>query len=502
MPTSLPASEQLWLAIDQGTQSTRAAVIDAQGRLVELCQVPVSLNRVSDLMVEQDGDELVKSVWQAIEKVVAPENQDRILAAGLATQRSSVIAWDRKSGQPLSKVISWQDVRGHELVDSFDTQTAARIQRTSGLPLSPHYGASKIRWLVDRLRSQSVDLESGSVCIGSLSSFLLAKLVDGKRPCQVDHANGGRTQLMSFEKCDWDDELLRHFDIPKSVLPKTRPTQFDFGNITGTNIPIRVCQGDQTAAVFGYGNLPAETAHINLGTGGFILAPISDLESLRRHKEMPLLISLANSTQTEADYFAEGTVNGAGAAIKWAAQQLELNSVEQKLDGWAESIVEPPLFFNSVGGMGSPIWDSSPPQTLANRWFDQDLKPIDQPSPQQAIVSVLESIVFLVALNLDTMRDFGIGISKLRLTGGVAKSGAICQRLADLSGCAIIRPAESESTLLGIKRLLSNQTDQSGSKRPTEEEAGDTFKPRSNPELEKRYQAFNSLIARIDRPMT
>ena len=138
MPTSLPESEQLWLAIDQGTQSTRAAVIDAQGRLVKLCQVPVSLNRVSDLMVEQDGDELVKSVWQAIEKVVASENQDRILAAGLATQRSSVIAWDRKSGQPLSKVISWQDVRGHELVDSFDPLTAARIQRTSGLPLSPH----------------------------------------------------------------------------------------------------------------------------------------------------------------------------------------------------------------------------------------------------------------------------------------------------------------------------------------------------------------------------
>ena len=147
--------------------------------------------------------------------------------------------------------------------------------------------------------------------------------------------------------------------------------------------------------------------------------------------------------------------------------------------------------------MGSPIWDSSPPQTLANRWFDQDLKLIAQPSPQQAIVGVLESIVFLAALNLDTMRDFGIGISKLRLTGGVAKSGAICQRLADLSGCAIIRPAESESTLLGIKRLLSNQTDQSGSKRPTEEDAGETFIPRSNPELEKRYQAFNSLIAML-----
>ena len=159
MLTSPPASEQLWLAIDQGTQSTRAALINGCGQLVELCQVPVSLNRVSDLEVEQDGAELVNSIWEAIGKVVTTENQDRVRAAGLATQRSSVIAWNRDSGEPLSNVISWQDLRGHALVESFDSETAAWIQRTSGLPVSPHYGASKIRWLVDRLRSQGVDLD-------------------------------------------------------------------------------------------------------------------------------------------------------------------------------------------------------------------------------------------------------------------------------------------------------------------------------------------------------
>ena len=498
LPANLPASEQLWLAIDQGTQSTRAALIDSRGQLVELCQVAVSLNRVSDVMVEQDGAELVDSIWQAIGKVASSENQDKIVAAGLATQRSSVIAWNRDSGKPLSNVISWQDVRGHELVESLDVETAAQIQRTSGLPLSPHYGASKIRWLVERLVIQGVDLASGDVCIGSLSSFLLANMVDRKQPCQVDHANGGRTQLMSFENRDWDDDLLGYFEIPKSVLPETRPTQFDFGNLSGTDIPIQVCQGDQTAAAFGHGNLPAGSAHINLGTGGFILAPAGNLKSLRRHEEMPLLISLANSNETDADYFVEGTINGAGSAIKWAADQLGLQGVEQNLDDWAASVEQPPLFFNSVGGIGSPVWNSSPAKSLANRWFDQDLTHIDPPTPEQAMVGVLESIIFLVALNLDTMRDFEISISKLRLTGGVAKSDTICQRLADLSGCQIIRPTESESTLLGITRLLSNQINEPTQSWRSNEETGQAFAPRSNPSLKQRFEAFKRLIASLN----
>ena len=507
MPKSSPTSEQFWLAVDQGTQSTRAAVFDSRGQLIELCQVPVSLRRNSESFVEQDGTELAESIWHAISKVVTAENRHQIRAAGLATQRSSVIAWNRNSGETLSNVISWQDVRGEELIESFDPKTVTRIQRTSGLPLSPHYGASKIRWLVDRLRSQGVDLDSGEVCIGSLSSFLLWNMVDQKRPCQVDHANGGRTQLMSFENRDWDDNLLRCFGIPRSVLPELRPTQFDFGFLArrkpleDTNIPIRVCQGDQTAAVFGYGDLPDGLAHVNLGTGGFILASVGEIKSLCDRGELPLLISLANSTETKADYFVEGTVNGAGAAIKWAADRLGLESVEKNLDAWAQSIEDPYLFFNSVGGIGSPIWNSSPRQSLANRWFDHDLALIVEQAAEQAMIGVLESIVFLVTMNLETMRDFGISISKLRLTGGVARSDAVCQRLADLSGCQILRPSESESTLLGIARLLGNQfTDpvENGTiKNKRAEKTEQSFSPRNNRSLAQRFEAFKNLINRI-----
>ena len=487
-------SEALWLAIDQGTQSSRAAVIDEHGQLLELSKVPVSLNRVSNVMVEQDGTELIDSIWQAIGQVVSAENQGRIHGAGLATQRSSVIAWERQTGRPLSNVISWQDVRGHEFISSLQPEIADRIKRTSGLPLSPHYGASKIRWLVDRLGSQGIDVESGDVCIGPLSSFLLSNLVDGDGPCLVDHANGGRTQLMSFESRDWDDRSLSSFEIPRAILPETRPTQFNFGMFSGTSIPIGVCQGDQTAAVFGAGALSPGTAHINLGTGGFVLAPIDDLARIRERRETPLLISLANSTQQGADFILEGTINGAGSAIKWAAEQLKLESVERNLDSRAKQVTDPPLFFNAVGGIGSPIWNSSPPGSLANRWFDQDSNPIDQPPPDQAMVSVLESVVFLVALNLETMRDLEIKVSRLRLTGGMARSRELCQRLADLSGCEIVRPLESESTLLGIARLLGETIGDTTDHLEAHETLGQMFVPRADPSLERRYRIFKNLI--------
>ena len=352
-------NKALWLAIDQGTQSSRAAIFDARGELVELCQVPVALNRISSSKIEQDGTEIVESVLHAIHQVLSKVDQSRVVAAGMATQRSSVIAWDRQFGKPLSKVISWQDVRGQEFVASFDNETRSKIQQRSGLPLSPHYGASKIRWLLDDLcATKSNPIAEDDICIGPLASFLLFHLIEDKTVCQVDHANGGRTQLMSLQQREWDGDLLAWFRIPKSVLPIARPTRFAYGKLTGTKIPFRVCQGDQTAAVFGYGNLPTGTAHVNLGTGGFVLSPAANLESIRQQERLPLLISLADSSENVADYFLEGTINGAGSAIKWAAKRFGLESVESNLDAWAADVEQPPLFFNSIGGIGSPSLES------------------------------------------------------------------------------------------------------------------------------------------------
>jgi len=455
------------------------------------------LDRISESEIEQDGVEIIESVWQAIGQVLSAVDKSQIVAAGMATQRSSVIAWDRRSGNPLSNVISWQDVRGREFVESLGKKTGKRIQQRSGLPLSPHYGASKIRWLLETLRySKNIKVEEADVCIGPLASFLLFSLIEGKTVCQVDHANGGRTQLMNFERRDWDDDLLNWFGIPKSILPVARPTHFEFGRLSGTEIPFRVCQGDQTAAVFGYGNLTAGTAHVNLGTGGFVLSPVGDLDHVREHEQLPLLISLADSNEHNADYFLEGTINGAGSAIKWAAKHFGLASVESNLDAWAEETKLPPLFYNSVGGVGSPIWSANPAAKLANQWFDQNLVPIpmENLSANEAMVGVLESIVFLVVMNIDSMRELDVKPSTLRLSGGLTASRSLCQKLADLTSCRVVLPEEAESTLLGVARLLALSSDNGESGTETSSDDGTVFEPIANRLLQKRYQLFQRLM--------
>ena len=300
---------------------------------------------------------------------------------------------------------------------------------------------------------------------------------------------------MNFEQREWDDDLLDLFDVPKSILPVARPTHFEFGKLTGSEIPIQVCQGDQTAAVFGYGNLPTGTAHVNLGTGGFVLSPVSDLQRVREHAQLPLLISLADSTQQTADYFLEGTINGAGSAIKWAAKHLGLKSVEASLDTWAKEVEQPPLFFNSVGGIGSPIWNPNPPAELANRWFDHDLEPIPRKAlrASEAMIGVLESIVFLVAMNIDAMRELGVEPKTLRLSGGVTASRLLCQRLSDLTHCRIVRPNETESTLLGVAQLLVESS--AGSESLLIKSSTKEISPRPNLQLQRRYELFQRLMS-------
>ena len=224
---------------------------------------------------------------------------------------------------------------------------------------------------------------------------------------------------------------------------------------------------------------------------------MKDLKRVREQKQIPLLISLADSTQQSADYFLEGTINGAGSAIKWAAKSLKLESVETRLDafwpnrsravaavfqlGWRNRFanLERESIRQSLLIAGSTI--------VLGRFQQTDLQ------ANEAMVGVLESIVFLVAMNIDSMRELGVESTILRLSGGVTASRSLCQKFADLTRCRCERPNESESTLLGVARLLAEPSVKSElllKKTSTKE----TFEPRSNPQLQQRYQLFQKLI--------
>ena len=451
-------SQDVFLALDQGTHSSRAILFDAHANSLAKHQVSVGITHPDEVSAEQDASEILQSVQTCMTSMIdqAKENGWSIRAAGLATQRSSVVAWNRSSGEVLSPVLSWQDRRAHERVEQL-SRHASEIRKRTGLPLTPHYGASKIRWLMDNERAVR-DCPREDLGIGPLASFLVSYLTDqtgrSGMPYLVDHANALRTQLMNLKQLAWDDNLLELFGLSGTPLPKCVPVMHSYGNLFDTNIPLTAVSGDQTAAMFGQGTFPKQTALVNLGTGGFSLMPSVSGE----HDDEDMLGGLSVSDAESCEYLYEGTVNGCGSAMKWASAQFGLSTDDlQNLEHWMYDHSSPPVFVNLVGGVGSPWWI----EQGESYWCDHEGNRIDhqQLSPSNAMVAVAESIVFLICENLNRIRRHQ-PINDLRVAGGLSKVDGICHRLANLSKCRVTRSGDVEATASGVAWMAAGRPDE------------------------------------------
>jgi len=468
--------ERLTLVIDQGTHATRAILFDEVGHERFVTTRPVALHRLGPDRIEQDGAEIIASMRETVAEALASDvaRASRIVAAGMATQRSTIALWDRVTGRALGPLLSWQDRRaaaGLEPLAAYEPE----VRQRTGLPLSPHYGASKLRWCLDHFPGAGETLAQGGLAYGPLAAFLLFHLLAGS-PELVDDANANRTQLWNIAARDWDPWLLDLFGLPAEPLPACRPIRHLYGVLAGTDIPLTVVNGDQNAAVYGLGRPDPGTAIVNLGTGAFVLAPTG--RRLIRHPA--LLSGITNSDENGADYTIEGTVNGAGAAIAWAGQQLGVTDAARKLDGWLAEAPRPGLFLNSIGGLGSPWWKPGPDPA----WLipDDDIASL--------MAAVAESILFLIQANLDAMRAADLNIRRIQISGGLANADHLCQRLADLSDLPIYRPRQREATARGAAWLASGMP-----AHWPEPEPGHRFEPHAAPGLHDRYHAFLEIIA-------
>lgn len=465
-----------YLAIDQGTHASRAVLFDGGGRVLASRARAIALEQRGGGRVEQSPGAILRSVRDALRDLLEAADGGRgrtIAACGLATQRSTLLACD-DAGAPLSPALSWQDTRGAGALAALAPHHA-EIRRLSGLPVSAHYGATKARWLLDR----ATPAGSGPR-IAPLASYLLAHLVDG-RPFVVDHANAQRTQLLDIARRDWSATLANWFGVPIACLPACRPVLHDYGYLDGAGIPLTAVSGDQNAALFANGPLPADTAHVNLGTGGFVLRRIDRPEPLDA-----LLTGIAVSDAADATYLREGTVNGAGAALTWASERLHIGDPFKQLPRWLDSVDAPPLFVNAVGGIGSPWWETR----LEPAWQgDADH------SDAARMVAVVESILFLLADNLTIMASEA-PVQNLRVTGGLSRLDGLCRRLADLTGLPVDRVEQPEATARGIAWLCAGRPD------TWAPAAWRRFEPHENPGLHERHTRFTELLmarkARLD----
>lgn len=458
----------LVLGLDQGSHASRAVLFDAAGTELAQAHVPVATRREADDRVEQDADELVRSLRTAIEDVCEGRDCERIVATGLATQRSTIVAWSRASGRALTEAISWQD-RRHAGWLARLAPVAAQVRSITGLPLSPHYGASKLRWCLDHVPAVQRAAIAGDLALGPLSSYLVARLTP-ERPCVVDPANASRTLLLDATTLQWSPEMLRLFDLTPSQLPACVPTRHPFGQVAcaGRPVPLTACSGDQSAAAFALGQPGADCALVNVGTGAFMqcLAPAG----ARLPDGLLRSVLCADSDGVLTSH--EGTVNGAGSALDWLRERVALD-VERGLVALASH--DPltgnlPLFMNGVGGLGAPFWQADFPCEFVGDGDDA-----------AQLAAVVESIVFLLCSNLERL-PLGAPLRRLRISGGLARNDYLCRCLAALSRLPVERPAAVEATARGIAYLAAGKPT-AWRTVPIEH----TFTPSTAAELEARY---------------
>ncbi len=471
------ASDPLYLCLDQGGHASRALVFDRRGALQASALREVAVHEPQPGWVEQDPEELVASLQAAMDAVVTSlgARAGQIVSAGIATQRSSIACWDRQTGEALSPVISWQDRRAHQWLGQFSTQ-ASEIHKRTGLMLSPHYGAAKMRWCLDHLPAVAAARRAGRLAMGPLASFLLFRLLE-ERPLVADPANVARTLLWNLRALDWDPWLLELFGVPVEALPRCVPTRHDFGTLRvhEQRLPLTIATGDQSAALFALGAPSPDTVYVNLGTGAFMQRAFAQPPDIAG-----LLTSVVYRDEGRSFYVLEGTVNGAGAALRWAEQEWGFDDIEAQLPAWLAREGDIPLFLNGVAGLGAPFWVADFPSRL-----------IGSGEPWQRICAVAESIIFLLQTNLERLRESPPAPARIIATGGLARLDGLCQRLTDLSGLPVHRPAEHEATARGTAYLLAGFPE----KWP-EEKPGDWFRPKPNPGLARRYKDWRAEMNR------
>ena len=463
----------LYLCIDQGGHASRAIVFTHEGVMVCSAYTEVRTLQPAKHLVEYQAEDILQSINDSIFKVLEKlgERKKDIIAAGLATQRSNVVCWHKETGVALSPVISWQDRRNNEWLKQFSDKNE-QIHKITGLFVSAHYGASKLRWCIDHLPEVKTALAQDQLAFGPMASFITFNLVK-EHSLVVDPVNASRTQLYNLKQHKWDTELLKLFDIPGAALPQCVASIYHYGHITpgDMNIPLRLVTGDQSAAMYAYGKIQSETAYINTGTGAFLSRSSGSLPLYSRRLLTSIIFQDEEHKNIQNHYVLEGTVNGAGSALEWLDKQYPDDQLFKYLPEWINQVETPPLFLNGVSGLAAPFWIADFQST-----FDREA-----PVAEKA-VAIIESIVFLLKANLDEMSKLSSPPEQIQISGGLATLDGLNQRIADISGLPVYRPAECEATARGTAYLLAKQP-----RHWPEQDEGCWFNPKENAALLERY---------------
>lgn len=435
------------LAIDQGTTSTRAFLIeDGAGRLVHSAEHRQSFPRTG--WVEHDPEELLANVRACLEAA------GLIDAVGIDNQGESCLAWEAGTARPLTPVIVWQDNRTHAFVSRLKAEGAETVTLArAGLPLDPYFSASKLRWIIDNVPEAVSLAVRGRLRLGTTDAFFLERLTG---VATTDVTTASRTSLMNLETLAWDEELCRLFGVPIAALPDIRPTMGERGAITlsGHNVPVTASVVDQQASLYGHGCRRAGDMKITFGTGAFALAVTGG--AICRAPDKGLLPTVAWQREGEAPVYAlDGGVYCASSAVNWA-RSLGLFDAFSEIGSFprAPAIARGLAFVPALAGLAAPYWDRSAAGLWVGLSLDADRRDLVQ--------AVIEGVALRAAQVVEAMGELVPLDGPVSIDGGMASNPYLCQFLADALARPVVVPEMGELTALGTALMAAGNGEAAG----------------------------------------
>ena len=429
-----------FLAIDQGTTSSRAIIFNSNLQPISESQKEYDLSYPKDGWVELDVEDVLRTVRDTVTSVLS--NDLIIEACGITNQRETTVVWSKSSGEAIYPAIVWQDRRTNKYCNNLKLDGHEEtIRSKTGLVIDPYFSATKIKWILDNVNGAREKADEGDLLFGTIDTFLIYKLT-GNQNHFTDVTNASRTMLFNIHTLEWDRELLELFDIPKSMLPDVLSCDGSFGNLNLNNktIPIKGVIGDQQAALVGQRCMKNGDMKSTYGTGCFLMA---NTEEKPVSIDEGLLTTIAYTLDGKTHYAIEGSIYSCGNIIKWLRDNMNFfETSEQSEDhlnknGESNNV----LFLPAFNGLGAPFWDSEIRGGFYGLTQDS--------SVEDMVTACFNSVAFQTKEITSILEKYDIQVSSLLVDGGMVKNKTFCQILANSLEKEILQPKNVESTALG-----------------------------------------------------
>ena len=438
------------LALDQGTTSSRVALVNEREEIVTIISREFPQIYPEESWVEHDPMDIWSSQYGVMMEAVAKSGvspQD-IAAIGITNQRETAIVWDKNTGKPVYNAIVWQCRRTAPMIEKLKKEGwTEKLRAKTGLIPDAYFSASKIQWILDNVDGARARAERGELLFGTVDTWLIWKLTEGK--CHVtDATNASRTMLFNIDTMAWDDELLDLFRIPRSMLPQVKSSGeiFGYAHIGGVEVPIAGVAGDQQAALYGQGCFEKGEGKNTYGTGCFLLMNAGEERPI---SENGLLVTVAATRKDEKPQYAlEGSVFIGGAVIQWLRDEMRFFAESRDAEYYARKVQDTGGVYivPAFTGIGAPYWDMYARGTIVG---------ITRGTKREHIIrAAQESIAYQSADLVAAMeRDTKAPLKSLKVDGGASRDSFLMQFQADILGADVIKPVQHETTALGVARL-------------------------------------------------